>query len=339
MTIATTRAWRLARRAVREPARVAAAGTVALAILLSAISARAAFPDRPVRLIVPFAPGGASDLIARVLSSPLSQELGQPVIVENHAGAIGNVGIAYVANSDPDGYKLLVASSVIFVNQLLKRPDSRDPEKDFTPIADLGGSPDALVTRTESPIVDFADLIKRAKANPGHITFSSPGIGSISQLGVELLDLRAGIELTHVPFTGAGPAAQAALAGTTDLAGVNISAVMPLIKAGKLRALVQTGAKRWFELADTPTMEEAGIANAESETLQVLLGPQNMPGEITDRLSKAVVKALAAPELREQLLKTGFAVSGTGSAELKQLTSREVAKWRDVIAEAKLTVN
>ncbi|MGA9949030.1 MAG: tripartite tricarboxylate transporter substrate-binding protein, partial [Xanthobacteraceae bacterium] len=198
---------------------------------------------------------------------------------------------------------------------------------------------DALVTRTESSILDFADLIKRAKANPGHITFSSPGIGSISQLGVELLDLRAGIELTHVPFTGAGPAAQAALAGTTDLAGVNISAVMPLIKAGKLRALVQTGAKRWFELPDTPTMEEAGIANAESETLQVLLGPQNMPGEITDRLSKAVVKALAAPELREQLLKTGFAVSGTGSAELKQLTGREVAKWRDVIAEAKLTVN
>ena len=135
-----------------------------------------------------------------------------------------------------------------------------------------------------------------------------------------------------MPFTGAGPAAQAALAGTTDLAGVNISAVMPLIKAGKLRALVQTGAKRWFELPDTPTMEEAGIANAESETLQVLLGPQNMPGEITDRLSKAVVKALAAPELREQLLKTGFAVSGTGSAELKQLTGRN-GKWRDVIAE------
>ena len=334
-----TFAGRLARRAVREPACFITAGVIVLAIALFAVSARAAFPDRPVRLIVPFAPGGASDLIARVLSSPLAQELGQPVVVENHAGANGNVGISYVATSDPDGYRLLVASSVIFVNQLLKRPDSRDPEKDFTPIADLGGSPDALVTRTESPIADFPDLIKRAKANPGHITFSSPGIGSISQLGVELLDLRAGIELTHVPFTGAGPAAQAALSGTTDLAGVNISAVMPLIKAGKLRALVQTGAKRWFELPDTPTMGEAGIANAESETLQVLLGPRNISGEITDRLSKAVVKVLTAPELREQLLKTGFAVSGTGSAELKQVTSREVGKWRDVIAEAKLTVN
>ena len=151
---------------------------------------------------------------------------------------------------------------------------------------------------------------------------------------------RAGIELSHVPFTGAGPATQAALPGTTDLAGVNISAVMPLIKAGKLRALVQTGAKRWFELPDTPTMEEAGgIANAQSETLQVLLAPAKTTSDVTDRLSEAVVKVLAAPDLRDQLLKTGFAVSGSGSAELKKLISAEVAKWRDVIAEAKLTVN
>jgi tripartite-type tricarboxylate transporter receptor subunit TctC len=337
MTTATF-ARRVMHRAVPAPLGFVVMGMVAV-IALFAVSAQAAFPDRPVRLIVPFAPGGASDLIARVLSAPLAQELGQPVVVENHAGANGNVGIAYVANSDPDGYKLLVASSVIFVNQLLKRPDSHDPEKDFTPIADLGGSPDALVTRIDSPIVDVADLIRRAKASPNHITFSSPGVGSISQLGVELLDLRAGIELTHVPYTGAGPAAQAALAGTTDLAGVNISAVMPLIKAGKLRALVQTGAERWFELSDTPTMEEAGIANAQSETLQVLLAPANLPSNITDRLGKAVVKVLASPELRDQLLKTGFAVSGTGSSELRKVTASEVAKWRTVIAEAKLTVN
>jgi tripartite-type tricarboxylate transporter receptor subunit TctC len=336
--ITATFARRVMRRVVPAPFGFVVTGMVAV-IALFAVSAHAAFLDRPVRLIVPFAPGGASDLIARVLSAPLAQELGQPVVVENHAGANGNVGIAYVANSDPDGYKLLVASSVIFVNQLLKRADSHDPEKDFTPIADLGGSPDALVTRIDSSIVDVADLIRRAKASPNHITFSSPGVGSISQLGVELLDLRAGIELTHVPYTGAGPAAEAALAGTTDLAGVNISAVMPLIKAGKLRALVQTGAKRWFELPDTPTMEEAGIANAKSETLQVLLAPANLPSNITDRLSKAVVKVLASPELRDQLLKTGFAVSGTGSSELRKVTASEVAKWRTVIAEAKLTVN
>jgi tripartite-type tricarboxylate transporter receptor subunit TctC len=326
----------------RRPMRQAIGALVAVIVAgmaaLQPASVQAAFPDRPIRLIVPFAPGGASDLIARVLSGPLTEELGQPVVVENHAGANGNVGIAYVAKSDPDGYRLLVASSVIFVNKLLKRPDSYDPAADFAPVADLGGSPDALVTRTESSIADFADLIKRAKTNPGHITFSSPGIGSISQLGVELLDLRAGVELVHVPYTGAGPAAEAALAGTTDLAGVNISAAMPLIKDGKLRALVQTGAQRWFELPNTPTMEQAGIRNAESETLQVLLAPTKTPSAVIERLGDAVVKVLANPKLRDQLLKTGFAVSGKGPAELKTLIASEVSKWQDVITEANLTV-
>jgi tripartite-type tricarboxylate transporter receptor subunit TctC len=326
----------------RRPMRQAIGALVAVIVAgmaaLQPASVQAAFPDRPIRLIVPFAPGGASDLIARVLSGPLTEELGQPVVVENHAGANGNVGIAYVAKSDPDGYRLLVASSVIFVNKLLKRPDSYDPAADFAPVADLGGSPDALVTRTESSIADFADLIKRAKTNPGHITFSSPGIGSISQLGVELLDLRAGVELVHVPYTGAGPAAEAALAGTTDLAGVNISAAMPLIKDGKLRALVQTGAQRWFELPNTPTMEQAGIRNAESETLQVLLAPTKTPSAVIERLGDAVVKVLANPKLRDQLLKTGFAVSGKGPAELKTLIASEVSKWQDVIPEANLTV-
>jgi tripartite-type tricarboxylate transporter receptor subunit TctC len=332
--MATTSKRTIVRRSIGALIAAIAAGTAAPLPAL----AQAAFPDRPIRLIVPFAPGGASDLIARFLSGPLTQELGQPVIVENHAGANGNVGIAYVAKSDPDGYRLLVASSVIFVNKLLKRPDSYDPAADFAPVADLGGSPDALVTRTESDVANFADLIKRAKASPGHITFSSPGIGSISQLGVELLDLRAGIELVHVPYTGAGPAAEAALAGTTDLAGVNISAAMPLIKDGKLRALVQTGAQRWFDLPNTPTMEQAGIQNAESETLQIMLAPAKTPSVIIERLGNAVVKVLADPKLRDQLLKTGFAVSGKGPAELKTLIASEVSKWQDVITEANLTV-
>lgn len=308
-------------------------------VVLLPVVARAAFPDRPIRIIVPFAPGGGSDLIARVMSGPLAQELGQPVIVENHAGANGNIGIGYVAKADPDGYTLLVASSVIFVNHLLNRPGSYDPEKDFAPVADLGGSPDAIVVRTDSDIKDFADLLKRAKANPGHLTYSSPGIGSISQLGVELMDVRAGIKLVHVPYTGAGPAAQAALSGTTDLGSVNISATIPLIKAGKLRALVQTGAKRWFELPDVPTLEEAGIGNDESETLQTLVAPAKTPRAVVDRISKAVVKVLADPKIRQQLLTTGFAVSGTGPDALKKLIATEVAKWREVISAANLKVN
>jgi tripartite-type tricarboxylate transporter receptor subunit TctC len=316
---------------------LAATGLVALALLPG--GALAAFPDRPIRIIVPFAPGGASDLIARVIAGPLQQELGQPVIVENHAGANGNIGFGLAAKAEPDGYTLLVASSVIFVNLPLQRPNSFDPANDFTPIADLGGSPDAIVTRVESDIKDFADLVKRAKANPRHITFSSSGVGSISQLGIELLDARAGMKLVHVPYNGAGPAAQAALSGTTDLAAVNISAAMPLIKGGKLRALVQTGEERWFELPDVPTLKQAGIADAESETLQILLAPAKTPQVVANRLSAAVVKVLKNPQIRENLLKTGFEVSGTGSAELKKLIATEIAKWRDVITQANLKVN
>jgi tripartite-type tricarboxylate transporter receptor subunit TctC len=311
----------------------------ALAALLPMPAEAAGFPERPIRIIVPFAPGGASDLIARVISGPLQQELGQPVIVENHAGANGNIGIGFVAKADPDGYTLLVASSVIFVNKPLQRPNSLEPSTDFAAIADLGGSPDAILVRTESGIKDFADMVKRAKAQPGHITFSSPGVGSISQLGIELLDVRTGMKLVHVPYTGAGPAVQAGLAGTTDLAAVNISAAMPLVKAGKMRALVQTGGKRWFELPDVPTLHEAGIADAESETLQVLLAPAKTPQAIVDRLSEAVVKILKSPQIRENLLQTGFAVAGTGSVEAKKLIASEVAKWRDVIAQGNLKVN
>lgn len=318
-----------------------ALGVVALvSAWISPTAAQAAgFPERPIRIVVPFAPGGASDLIARVISGPLQQELGQPVIVENHAGANGNIGIGFVAKADPDGYTLLVASSVIFVNLPLQRPGSYDPGKDFTPIADLGGSPDALLVRTESPIKDFTDLLKRAKENPGRITFSSPGIGSISQLGVELLDARTGIKLVHVPYTGAGPAVQAGLGGTTDLAGVNISAAMPLVKAGKMRALIQTGDKRWFELPDVPTLAEAGIRNAESETLQILLAPPGTPPAVRDRLSEAVVKVLKNPQIRDNLLKTGFEVSGVGSVELKKLIDVEMAKWREDISKANIKVN
>jgi tripartite-type tricarboxylate transporter receptor subunit TctC len=307
------------------------------AIALLPASAHAEYPDHPIRIIVPFAPGGGSDLAARVLSGPLAEELKQPVIVENHAGANGNIGIGYVAKSNPDGYTLLVASSVIFVNKLLNRPGSYDPEKDFKPVVYLGGSPDAIVVKADSGIKDFADLLKRAKA--GHITYSSPGVGSISQLGVELLAVRTGIKLTHVPYTGAGPAAQAALSGTTDVGSVNISATIPLIKAGKLRALVQTGAKRWFELPDVPTLEEAGIGNDESETFQTLMAPAKTPAPVVDKISKAVIKVLARPEIRQHLLKTGFAVAGTGPDALKKLTTEEVAKWREVITAASLKVN
>lgn len=311
----------------------------ALSLAGLAQPARAEFPDRPIRIVVPFAPNGGSDLIGRVLSEPLSQELGQTVFVENHPGANGNIGIGLVAKVPPDGYTLLVASSVIFTNAPLKRPGSYDPEKDFAPVADLGGSPNAIITQADSDIRDIHDLINKAKAAPGKYNYATPGVGSVNQLAVELLDLRAGISLTHVPFNGAGPSVQAVLGNTTQLAAVNISAVIPLAKAGKVRTLVQTGRERWFELPDVPTMEEAGIPNSSSEVLQVLLAPKGTPQNVVDRIAAAVVRVLGRAEIKKRLLAIGFAPTGKGPAELKKLIQEEDARWREVIDSARLNVN
>jgi len=318
---------------------------VAVACVLGGLSvaalaqpALAEFPDHPIRIIVPFAPNGGSDLIARVMSGPLSKELGQTVFVDNHPGANGNIGFGLVAKAAPDGYTLLVASSAIFTNTALKRPGSVNAETDFAPVAELGGSPNAIITNADSDIKDIKDLIKKAKAAPGKYNYSTPGVGSVNQLAVELLDLRAGISLTHVPFTGAGPAVQAVLSNTTQLGAANISAVIPLTKAGKVRALVQTGSKRWFELPDVPTMDEAGIPNASSEVLQVLLAPKGTPQKVVDRIAAAVVKVLAQPDIQKRLLATGFAPTGKGPAALKKLIHEEDVKWAEVIKSAKLDV-
>jgi tripartite-type tricarboxylate transporter receptor subunit TctC len=321
---------------LRSLARMSCAFALSMGFLGVAPDARAAWPDRPIKLVVPFAPGGGSDLIARIIATPLSQALGQSVVVENHPGANGNIGIGIVAKADPDGYTLLVASSVIFVNPTLSKSANYDPQKDFAPIADLGGSPNALVTRADSGINSVGDLIARAKAEPDRFNFSSPGVGSISQLGVELLKLRAGIKLTHVPYTGAGPAVQAVLSGTTQLACVNISSLIPHIKAGTLRGLVQTGKERWAELPDIPTLAEAGVPNAASETLQILVAPARTPPEVVDQIAKAVVEILKRPEIRERMLQTGFAVAGTGPDALRKRVAEEVATWQEVISQAKL---
>lgn len=319
--------------------RVAAllAAVAATLVAMLPLSGRAApYPERPIRIIVPFAPGGASDLIARVISGPLGQMLGQSVVVENMAGANGNIGIANAAKAEPDGYTLLVASSVIFVNPMLTKGANYDPQRDFAPLVHLGGSPNALVTRPDSGISDLADLIARSKANPSGLNFSSPGVGSISQLGVELLKLRTGANLVHVPYTGAGPAVQAVLAGTVPLSSVNIAAAMPQISAGTLKALVQTGNERWPDLANVPTLQDAGVPNSASETLQILLAPAKTPPEITEKLSKAVVEILKDPAIRERLRVTGFAVKGTGAAELAKLISSELSMWREVIDKTSL---
>jgi tripartite-type tricarboxylate transporter receptor subunit TctC len=306
----------------------------AVTYLGSAASAYADYPDRVVTLIVPFAPGGASDLLARVLSAPLGQALGQSVIVDNRGGAGGNIGIGIAARAKPDGYTLLVTSSAFVVNPGLYEKVPYDPFKDFDPIVDLGSSPNVIVANKSAGVTDLKGLIATAKAHPELFNYSSPGAGTTPQLSAELLKLRADVNLTHVPYTGAGPALTAVLGGTTQLGALNLSVVVQHIKAGSLLALVQTGATRWADLPDVPTMEEAGFPNSVSETFQALLAPAGTPQAIVQRLEKEVIAILERQDTREKLKEAGFGVIAKGPAALKARIETEVPMWKDVIQKA-----
>ena len=295
----------------------------------------AAWPDRTITIIVQFAPGGSNDLLGRILGSELTTVLGQNVIVENHPGAAGNIGAAARARAMPDGYTLGVLSGPIFINPNLTKV-TYDPIKDFAPIAYLGASPNVILTNPNSGFANIQQLISEAKANPGKINFATPGTGSVSHLSVEFLKLRAGINLVHVPYSGAAPAAQAAIARTTDLASVNISGMLGHVQSGALRALVQTGKERWSEMPDVPTLAQSGIHDAVLETTQFLLAPAGTPQAIINRLSSEVLVILQKPVVRDRMLNASFAVNGEGPDLLRVRMGRELAMWKELIEQAGL---
>ena len=310
----------------------------ALALLLSvgtAGPAHAAWPERNINIIVPFPPGGPNDLLGRLLASELAPKLGQSVIVENRAGAVGNIGLATGARAAPDGYTLVVVTGVVLINPSVSKV-AYDPLTDFAPIAYLGAAPNAIITRPASGITSIADLIKKAKADPGKLTYASPGVGSVSHLAVELLKLRADIDMTHVPFSGAAPSLQAALAGTTDIAVVSIAGLIGHIRAGTLKALAQTGAEHWHDMPDVPTMAEAGIPNAVVETSQMFLAPTGTPAEIVKRLADETRVILSKPDIKEKMLQAGFMVKFEGPEELHVRMVREVPIWKEIVERAGL---
>ena len=323
----------LTRRNIGKLALGALAGTA-----LCPRGAFAAYPERPIKIIVPFTPGGANDLIARIVAAPLSQALGQSIVVENRGGANGNIGIAAAARAEPDGLTLLVSSNVFDVNPALYKKTAYDPIKDFAPISDLVSAPNVLVCRPALGIKTFAELAARARAHPTELNFSTPGAGSISHLGAELMKIRAGIGMVHVPFPGAGPATQAVLSGTVELAGITVSTALPHIKAGTLIALVQTGKERWPELPDVPTLAEAGLPNADSETYQSMYAPAATPKEILERLAREVVAIERRPEVRAQLEKVNFRVLGAGPQAQAARLAKDVATWREVITKSGIKV-
>lgn len=318
--------------------RVLSVGAAAVALLvIGQTPARAEWPERTITIVAHFAPGGSNDLLARLIASELGPALKRNVIVENRPGANGNIGLTYAAHAAPDGYTLVVASGVVEINPSIRK--SGYEMKDFAPVAFLGASPNVILTRPASGITDVKDLIAKAKAEPGKITYASPGIGSVSQLAVELLELRTETKLIHVPFQGAAPAAQGAMAGTTDIGSVNIAGLIGFIQSGRLKPLVQTGETRWPDLPDVPTMQEAGIPNAVVETTQMLLAPAGTPQRVIERLAKEVKTIMAKPDVRAKMLKASFAVQYEGPEELKARIAREVPMWKDLVDRAGIKIN
>jgi tripartite-type tricarboxylate transporter receptor subunit TctC len=296
-------------------------GACILACLV-APSAGAAYPERPISLVVPFAPGGPTDIIARILSLAFTHSLGQQVIVDNRGGAAGNIGMGQVARATPDGYPALFKNLPY------------DPIKDFAPISELVNAPNVLVVRPDSGINSVADLVAQAKANPQKFNYSSPGAGTKSHLTGELLKLRAGIQMVHVPFRGAGPAAQAVLANTVQVGSVALAAAESLIKDGQLRALAVTSEKRWFSLPDIPTMIEAGYPGFISDTFNALLAPAAVPPDILALLVRESRAAFQRPEAREQAHKAGFEVVAGTPEELTARIKSEIPAVRELVEKA-----
>ncbi len=302
-------------------------------MLVSVAPARAEWPERTITILVPFAAGGPGDIVARLLAADLTTRLKQSVIVENRVGANGSIALATVARAAPDGYTLVAMSNVILINPLVGKV-SYDPLKDFAPVAYLGASPNAIITGPKSGIDNVDDLIAKARANPGKLTYATAGVGSVSQLAVELLKLRANIDMIHVPYGGAAPSLQATAAGNTDIASIAIGGLVGNIRAGMVKALVQTGAERWPELPDVPTMQEAGIPNAVVETWQMLLAPANTPAPVVQKLTEAVRAIIADPEVQAKMQKAGVKAGYAGPEALHARMASETPMWKELVDRA-----
>jgi len=320
----------------RELLNAAGVGVAAAAAFtLGAKRALAAnYPDRPIRIIVPFAPAGPTDIMARILGDNLGNALGGNVIVENRPGASGNIGIGYTAHAEADGYTLLVVSSAYVVNPSLFARIPYDPLKDFAPITELGTTPNVIAVSPRLGIHSIAELIARAKARPDELNYASPGAGTTPHLSAELLKIAGGVEITHVPFSGAAPAIQSLLAGTTQMAVTALPAALPFVQSGELKGLAVTGAHRWIDLPDVPTMVELGFRDFIAETAQFFFAPAKTPADIVARLAAKSIEVLKRPAVIAQLRDNGYEVAATGSEALRKYIESEIPKWRGVIAKA-----
>jgi tripartite-type tricarboxylate transporter receptor subunit TctC len=294
-------------------------------------------PTRPVRMVVPFAAGGPTDIIARLLQGPLAEGLGQPVVVENRPGAGGNIGIGTVARSPADGHTLLFCSSAFAANPGLQPPDRPAPYdalRDFAPITVAVTSPNAIVAHPSTRIATLVAMVARAKAEPGRLDYSSPGNGTGPHLTAEMFRRATGIQITHVPFNGGAPAIQAVLAGTVPLGFAAMPAAQMHVRGGALAGLATTGAARWPDLPAMPTVEEMVLPGFVAETWQSLLAPAGTPEPAVARIASLVATALAGPEQEARLRAIGFRRVTSTPAEFAAQLAAEVPQLAALVRDA-----
>jgi tripartite-type tricarboxylate transporter receptor subunit TctC len=307
----------------------------AVALLIATPSALAQeYPAKPVRLLIPWAAGGSTDAIGRILGQKLGEYTGQQWVVDNRSGATGTIGHALVAKTPPDGYTILLATNSTFaIAPHLYRNLQYDNEKSFAPISLVAISPQILSVHPSLPVRSVKELVALAKARPAAITFSTAGVGATSHMATELLMNMAGIRLNHVPYKGGGPSAQALISGETALSFVDVITALPQAQAGRLRPIATSTAKRTALMPDLPTISESGLSGFDSVTSFALFAPAGTSKEVIARVQREVVKALGTADVKEKLRAQGIDPVGSGPEELVAHQKQETAKWGKVIRE------
>ncbi len=306
----------------------------ALALGLAAGIAQAAWPERGIRIIVPFPPGGSTDVVARRVAPKVQQILGQSVVVENIGGAGSIVGSDAASKAAPDGYTLLLVQPAVASNVALRDKMPYDIEKDFVPVALMGGHPGLLVASAVTPYKTFADMMKYSKANPGKVTYATAGVGTFPHLTMELLRFAGGVEITHIPYKGAGPAMIDLLGGRVDVKIDAYSTAIAHLKAGKLVAIAVSGKERIPQMPDVPTIAESGYPDFESSIWMGIMAPAKTPPDIVQKLERAFVEASKDPDVVRTLNDDGIYMYGKGAKEMDALLKSEISKWRRLVKAA-----